>query len=168
VEIAVPLLSPRFELLGGFDTGRGSQVSSQFRGLADAEAPIEQSTRLTVGPTLFLGGKFYLKNPSPEESRANAFLIAGGGTILRYELRQWGSFYDVEENLAFDADFVSEGRASTWFAGAGGELRLSGASALTGRVRYQWGSAAPQQDFREFDSIDLSGIRMSLGMTYRR
>jgi hypothetical protein len=167
-EVGIPLLSSRFELFGGFDTGRGSQVSSQFRGLADGGAPIEQTTRLSVGPTLFLGGKLYLNDPSASESKANAFLVAGGGTVLRYELRQWGSFYDAEESLVFDADFVSEGRASTWFAGAGGEIRLNRASSLTGRVRYQWGSATPQQDFREFDAIDLSGMRMSLGITYRR
>jgi len=167
-EVGIPILSRRFELLGGFDTGRGSQVSSEFRGRTDAGAPIEQTTRLSVGPTLFLGGKLYLNDPSARVSKANAFLVAGGGTVLRYELRQWGSFYDAEEGLVFASDFVSEGRASTWFAGAGGELRVSRASSLTGRVRYQWATATPQQDFRDFDEIDLSGLRMSFGVTYRK
>lgn len=168
IEGGVGVLSPRLELVGGFESGRGSESPSRMRNGTGGVSAAEQFTRLSIGPTLILGGKLHLRDPASPTVRSNAFIIGGGGRVMRYSLDQWGSFHDAESGEIFSATFHTEGSANLLFAGIGGDLRIVRGTYFTGRMRYQWSSASPHEDFEGFEEVDLSGVRVSIGVTFRR
>ena len=52
--------------------------------------------------------------------------------------------------------------------GMGGvDVTLSSRIALTGDARYLWSRATPGESYEGYDEIDLSGVSVTLGLTFR-
>ncbi len=138
-------------------------------------SPIRQATRVRLGPTGQLGLKGYVL-PRGETlgqfawipTRANAFLAAGLG-VGAYEFRQFGDFVDEVEDppVIFEDDFLSDGAVFLLYAGGGGEVTLRRNLALTLEGRYFWGEDSLDGDFRDFDTINLNGLRLTAGLSVR-
>jgi hypothetical protein len=93
-------------------------------------------------------------------------VLAAGGGVARYQLRQWGDFVDEQRLVAFEADFNSAGRGAFGFASAGVEVPLQRWLALQAELRHQVGSASMSADYDTFDKIDLGGTRFSVGARF--
>lgn len=165
-------LSNRSTLLIGVDvTHTGPR--SEYRHLVDNNRlPIEQGTKLlTVEAT---GG---LRYALTERGRAIGrlawiprsvvpFVGAGGGAVY-YRLQQAGDFVDFADRRVFLATFESEGWAPTVYAGGGVDVRVLRRMQLTADVRYRYGAADLTQTWLDFDALDLSGVRVTLGASWR-
>ena len=49
----------------------------------------------------------------------------------------------------------------------GVDFTLTPRIALTGDARYLWSSASMNESFEGYDKIDLSGVFLTLGLTFR-
>jgi hypothetical protein len=67
----------------------------------------------------------------------------------------------------FADDFVSSGWSPSAHAAAGVDLQLHRRLFATVEGRYVWASAALGNDFLDFEPIDLSGFRTSVGINFR-
>lgn len=138
-------------------------------------SPILQSTRVRQGPSLSVGVRGFLL-PRGEllsrfawvPNRAAPFVSAGVG-YSSYSFEQEGDFVeDTDEGaFIFTERFESQGSAPTLWLGGGTEVSLSPRLALTLEGRYQWGEDDLGGDFRRFEPIDLSGLRLSAGLAVR-
>lgn len=161
----------------------GSSTKSHYRELVDADGrEIEQTTSLRRVP-LTANLKAYLV-PRGRSVGSLAYIpakvvpwVGVGGGITWYKLEQSGSFIvNPEECLAtgdatscnvFDDKLVS----SSWgpvVQGMGGvNVTLTPRVALTGDARYVWSRASMEDSFEGFEKIDLSGVSIALGVTFR-
>lgn len=143
------------------------------------ELSLRQTTRLVQGPTITGGLKFYPLSSGEAISRfawaparIAPFVSAGVGGSW-YVLEQWGDWVVVDENdpdegWVVTEEYTSDGGSLATFAGAGLDLSLSPRLALTLDGRYLWSEADLRGDFTGgWDPIDLSGLRLSAGLTYR-
>ena len=99
-------------------------------------------------------------------SRVAPYVGAGGG-VMWYQFRQQGDFVDSGDLGVFPADLTSEGWTPAAQGFAGLDVSLSPRMALTTEARYTWGRATLGEDFSQFDKIDLSGIAVTAGITFR-
>jgi hypothetical protein len=136
------------------------------------DLPIEQTTRFARTPVT-LGVKGYLKERGRAVSRFawvprgwSPYLSAGGGLVI-YEFTQEGEFVDYETLDIFRTTFESAGVAPAAYAGAGVEFTLGTRILATADARYLWARADMDRDFVDFDRIDLSGLRLALGLAVR-
>ena len=161
----------------------GSSAKSHYRGFVDDPGnEIEQTTTLRRIP-LTANLKAYLV-PRGRSVGSLAYIPAKvvpwvgiGGGISWYKLEQSGSFIvDPADCLAtgdpascavFDDNLVS----SSWgpvVQGMGGvNVTLTPRIALTGDARYLWSRASMEDSFQGFEKIDLSGVSVALGVTFR-
>jgi hypothetical protein len=165
-------LSNRSTLLIGVDfTNAGPR--SEYRRLVDNNRlPIEQGTHLvTVDLT---GGVRYALTDRGRAigrlawipRRVVPFVGAGGGATY-YRLRQTGDFVDFADRRVFPATFESEGWAPTAYAGGGADVRVLRRMVLTADVRYRFGTAKLDREWVDFDPLDLSGVRTTLGVSWQ-
>jgi hypothetical protein len=163
-------LSPRVDVLGGVEYSK-STAASEYRDFVDnLRRPIMQRTELNL---INLTGslKFSLLPKGQSVSRLAwvprgfvPFVGAGGG-VAWYRLRQFGDFVDFQDFAVFNDSFRSDGAAPAAHAFGGVDLRVWRGVALTMEARYVWAHADLGSDFIEFDPIDLSGLRLSSGVS---
>ncbi len=165
-------LSNRSTLLLGVDVTHTGPRSEYRRLVDNNRLPIEQGTRLvTVEATA--GVRYALTERGRAVGRLAwiprrvvPFVGAGGGAVF-YRLRQTGDFVDFADSRVFPATFESHGWAPTVYAGGGADVRVLRRMLLTVDVRYRHGAAELSQTWVDFDPLDLSGVRTTLGASWQ-
>jgi hypothetical protein len=91
-------------------------------------------------------------------------VVGAGAGLSTYTLTQVGDFVDVSRRVQFTDDLASSGRGVTSYALLGVEAPVARGIMVRSDVRRLFGSAATNGDFGEFDGLDLSGTRFSMGV----
>ena len=152
--------------MGGWEQS-SSQAETQAREPFN-EPELDQNTKYDLRSSFF-GGVRLFAFPRTDQTawswkRLNPYLIVGGGrSTLRLE--QQGEFPDIETGEPFSAHFRSENSSAYGFAGLGSELSLLPSIFLSTEIRFRRGSVTPDQDYYRFESIDMSGIGLTVGIT---
>jgi hypothetical protein len=165
-------VTPRLDVRGGFEFNRVT-VNSEYRDYVDNKLlPIEQSTELQQAD-ISASLRYSLVEPGRAISRfawvprgVTPYVGAGGG-MQRYRFAQHGDFVDFEDRSVFTSDFKSEGWAPSVHVFGGIDLQLYRALFMNLEARYLWSSADLQNDFVNFDPIDLAGFRLAAGINVR-
>ena len=169
VEAAV---TPRLSAVVGFDFARTSK-NSEYRDFLDNQRlPITQTTRLSE--TNISGSLKFAVTPRGREISSRAWIpaavtpyVGGGAGILKYEFLQFGDFIDV--NTANMEVFPATLRSSGWTPSVhlfgGVDVKVWRRMYVSGEARYLWSDATPGLDF-DFDSIDLAGLKATVGIHY--
>ena len=153
----------------------GMSKKSHYRDFVDNNnQEIEQTTTLRRVP-LTVNLKGYLV-PRGRSVGSLAYIPAKvvpwlgiGAGAMWYDLQQSGDFI----NMGTGAVFTDRFKSSTWgpaVQGMGGvDVSLTPRIALTGDARYLWSRASFEGDggFSGYDKIDLSGVSIALGVTFR-
>lgn len=150
-----------------------SNTTSEFRKFVDNnDLPIEQKTAFTRVP-LTANLRFYLTETGRSVGRL-AWIpshivpwVGAGGGATWYRFRQEGDFIDFDTKNVFADQLESSAWAPTVQGMAGVDVSLSPSIALRGDARYLWAKGSLERDFRGFERIDLSGVSVTLGLTYR-
>ena len=167
--------APRKRLDVVFGIGHTSSATqSQFREWADEDdLPITQVTEFTT-PPLTAGFKVYLM-PRGRAIGSYAWIprtlnpyagIAGG--IVRYRFEQRGHFVDYETKDIFGDNFrsVETGATAHFFAGI--DIGVNHRMLFSGEARYSLAKAALDTNyFRGFSDLDLTGLQISVGISFR-
>lgn len=165
-------LSPQVDAEFGLGYAR-SAAQSQFRGWLDNNnLPIEQSTELTRVP-LTVNLKAYLQPRGQAigrfawvPARFAPFVGAGVGTMY-YKFRQGGDFVDTVTTNVFSDVFTSSGWTPMIDGFAGADFTINPSMAFTAEARYSWAQGQLGGDFTGFNRIDLSGVAITAGLTFR-
>ncbi|MGE3275178.1 MAG: hypothetical protein AB7O67_08695 [Vicinamibacterales bacterium] len=168
-DLAFPL-SNHLEAVVGFNISKVSHLS-EYRDFVDNQLlPIEQTTTLTTRAVQ--GGVRYTLAPRGRNvsrfawvpSRVVPYLGAGGGVVW-YDFVQGGDFVDFVDLSIFSSRFRSTGWTPSVHAIAGADIQLYRRLYLSMQGQYQWAAADLGEDFVDFEPIDLSGFRVSTGVT---
>jgi len=162
--------------LEGSVTVEGSRVTlrSESRNWQEEDgSPILQSTRLSVGPSVSVGARYFLLQRGESLSRLawipqrwNIFGGAGVG-VSSYRFAQWGDFVNESNANIFTTHLESEGAIVTPYLSGGGSILLRPRLFLLLEGRYQWGSTdLDQQYFTGFEPIDLAGLKTTMSVGY--
>jgi hypothetical protein len=159
----------RFDLVFNFDYSNRTK-DSEFRYYVDDQGlPITQSTKFSQTP-LTAGIKFLLLPRGRQigqytwlPNRVVPFLSGGAG-VLWYEFKQSGDFVDYETLEIFSSILESSGSVPSIYLGCGVDFNIFKATYITLDFKYSWADDDLDQDFVEFDPIDLSGIRITTGI----
>lgn len=151
----------------------GAKIRSEFKEWLDNnDNPIEQTVRFTRR-TLTFGLKEYLWDRGRSVSRLAwiprqwaPFVGAGAGWVW-YDYKQDGDFVDFQTLDVFPDRFRSTGRSATAHFFGGADWSLAPNFLLTVEGRYSLARSPMQQDFRNFNKIDLSGFQASAGISLR-
>jgi hypothetical protein len=165
-------VSPRL-MLGLGIWYAGSSTPSEYRDFVDQDdLPIEQTTkfrRLPLTATL----KFYLTPRGRSighfawiPTKLTPYIGAGGG-LMWYSFQQDGDFIDQPSLDVFHDTFKSSGWTPEGHAMAGVDVSLTPRLVLTGEGRYTYAKAKMDEDFINFDRIDLSGFAITAGLAIR-
>jgi hypothetical protein len=133
---------------------------------------IEQTSSLRRLP-LSAGLRYYLAPPGRSISRLAwvparvAPYVAAGGGLTWYGFRQSGDFVDFQTNDVFNTVLNSSAWAPSAFGALGADYALGARVGLVGEARYDWASARLSSDFAGFNRIDLSGLAVTVGLSYR-
>ena len=151
----------------------GSSTKSHYRDYVDNNnQEIEQTTTLRRVP-LTANLKAYLV-PRGRSVGSLAYIpakvvpwVGVVGGLEWYKLEQSGDFINMGTGVVYNDRLVS----SAWgpaVQGMGGvDVTLTPRIALTGDARYLWSRASMNDSFDGFDKIDLSGVSIALGVTFR-
>lgn len=161
-------VTPRVEIVGAFDYGQ-SMTDSEYRDFVDNfRQPIEQRTLLRE-LNLSAGLKVALIERGREvgqfawvPSRFVPYVGAGGG-MMWFEMRQSGDFVDFVDNSIFTDRFESKGWTPSAHVSGGVDIRVLRRLFLTLDARYLWAAGDLGSDWIDFDSIDLTGLRLGAG-----
>jgi hypothetical protein len=166
-------LSPRVDL--SFATEyEGVSLNSHYRNFVDNNGQeIEQTTTFQRVP-MTANLRLYL-TPRGRSIGRLAWIPAGvvpwlgaGAGAMWYRFRQEGDFVDFANNNNVVPLKVESSGLTFAAQGMGGvDVTLTPRIALTGDARYIWAKANPGADFQGFQKIDLSGVSMTLGLTFR-
>lgn len=174
---------PQLDIVGGLEFAK-STIDSQYRGYSETirgsstTIPIQQSTELSQ-LHLTASAKFGLLPRGQQVSRL-AWIprtlvpyVGAGGGVTRYEFRQVGDFVDfATENRAagtfsiFTDTFRSAGWAPAAHAFGGVDILVLKRLYLTVEGRYTWVRAELDQDFIDFEPMDLGGFRFGAGINF--
>lgn len=165
-------LSERFDFVVGLEYSRASK-RSEYRDYVDQDdIPIVQDTALTQVP-LTLSGRFYI-TPRGRSVGQYAWVpstvaayIGGGGGATWYRLEQSGDFVDFRDLVIFEDLFISDGWSLSGHAFAGVDITLSQSIGLVLEGRYQFSSQDLRGSFVGFDPIDLNGLRLMAGLSFK-
>jgi opacity protein-like surface antigen len=165
-------LSDRFDVVLGVAHTRTS-AHTNFRNFVDnddqeieqttalARTPITGTVRAYLVPRGRSVGRFaWIPN------KVAPYVGAGGGTMW-YRFSQEGDFVDEQTLDVFRANLRSSSWTPTGHALAGLDLSLTPHLALNTEARYTWARAMMDQDFGNFDRIDLSGLGVTAGLSLR-
>jgi len=166
------MLSDRVDLVAGVEYSRASK-RSEFRDYVDQDdIPIVQDNAFTQVP-LTLSVRFYL-TPRGRQVGQYAWVpsdvavyVGGGGGTTRYELEQVGEFVDFRDLVIFEDQFISDGWALSGHVLAGVDIRLSNSIGLVLEGRYQFASSDLTGSFVGFEPIDLNGLRLTAGVSFK-
>lgn len=164
------VLSPRFDVVAGFDLSRAKK-SSEYRDYVDNNLqPIEQDT--TLNQTQLTGSVRYLLTPRGRRISRYAWIpatftpyVGAGGGIMWYRFEQTGDFVDYEDLSVFYSRFESSGTSPTAHVFGGLDIQAFKRLFLTVEGRFTWASGDLSEDFVDFDPIDLAGFRLSGGIS---
>lgn len=165
-------LSARNELM--FDvTYAGMSHSSEFRDWVDQnDRPIQQTTSLRRIP-ITVGVRHYLTSPGRAIGEfawipaRRALYLAGAMGMMEYKFHQVGDFVDFATLNVFHDEFVSQGWTPAAHAAAGLDITLGSFTMANFEMRYLWAKAPMGADFDGFDHMDLSGLSVTGGLTFR-
>ncbi len=175
--------APRFEVVGGFDI-TGQTMPSQYRGFSETvrdsttTIPISQTTELQQ--MFFTGSVKFGLLPRGREISRLAWIprtvvpyVGAGGGVAHYEFSQRGDFVDFATyNPAqgtftiFTDTFESKGWAPSAHAFGGADILLIKRLYLSLEGRYTWVHADLDEDFIDFQPIDLGGLRFGVGINF--
>jgi hypothetical protein len=164
-------LSRRVDAVAGV-AFNGARIASEYRDFVDNNRlPINQETRLrTINVTG--SARVALRSRGREVSRLAwvpsdvvPFVGAGGGALY-YALDQTGDFVDFNNFGVFASTFRSTGWTPSAHLLGGVDIRVLRRALVTIDGRYQW-AAGPlsNRTWIGFDPIDLSGFKLSAGMS---
>ena len=150
-----------------------STTTSEFREFVGTDdLPIVQQTTFGRYPVT-VGAKYYLADRGRSigefawiPAKLAPYVGAGGG-IMPYRFVQEGEFVDFQTLDIFLDRFESTGVGVMGYVAAGLDVSLGKRWIVNGDARYSFASAGMDQDFVDFDNIDLSGLRFALGFGVR-
>jgi opacity protein-like surface antigen len=173
-ELSVSLNS-RMDLVAGIDGG-GFSTTHAYRNWQEVDgSDVLQSTRIRQGPSLQVGLKGYplargeaLGNFAWAPARVAPYL-GGGVGYTNFDVRQWGDFVyeDVDGVWITRDDLSGDGGSALAFAMAGTDISLRNNLALNLEARHQWSEGDLRGAFRLTDPLDLTGLRVTVGLTLR-
>ena len=151
-----------------------SATQSEFRRWRDEDdVPITQVTEFTTTPVT-AGVKLYLMPRGRAVGRyawiprtLNPYAGIAGG-IVRYRFEQHGDFVDYETLDIFSDRFWSVATGATAHLFTGVDIGVNNRMMFTGEVRYGFAKAPLNRDFfRGFADLDLTGLQISGGLSFR-
>lgn len=176
-------VKPQFDVVVGLDASN-EEIASQYRGYSETVAgstatiPIQQRTELRQ--LNFSGSaKFGLVSRGREIGRL-AYIprsvvpyVGAGGGVTKYTFTQNGDFVDfATENRAagtfriFTDSFISNGWAPSAHVFGGTDILVFKRLYLNVEGRYSWVKAQLDQDFIDFEPMDLGGFRFGAGINF--
>jgi hypothetical protein len=164
-------LTPRIDLLVGFDYGQSTTASEDRRFVDNNRLPIEQTTRVRHA-NISGGLKFALTERGREVGRLAWVprkvvpFVGGGGGAMWYQVSQFGDFVDYVDLSVFSDFFESKGLTPSAHIFGGVDVRVLRRAYVTFDARYVWASGNLGPDWIDFDPIDLSGLRLSAGFNF--
>jgi hypothetical protein len=161
-----------FTAVGGVEFTHTNPGSEYRRLVDDKRQPINQTTRLNV--VHVTGGvKYALGNRGRSigrlawiPSRVAPYLAAGVGASF-YQLRQTGDFVDFVDRSVFPAIFESHGWSPNYYVGGGADIRVLRRMLVSADFRYRQASADLNNTWVDFEPLDLSGARLTVGTGWR-
>ena len=149
-----------------------SEVRSEMRDWVDLDnLPIEQTTTFIRVPVT-VSTKFYLRDRGRAVSRFAwipekwAPFVGAGGGLIWYRFEQTGDFVDIATLDILNFTLESSGTAPTGHVFAGVDISISPRFLWNLEGRYALGGAKTNSVF-DFDNIDLSGFRVTVGLAVR-
>jgi hypothetical protein len=164
-------LTPRLDIVGGFDLAKKT-VESEYRAFEDnAGLPIQQASSLRQNA--FTGSARFALVPRGRSvgryawipARVQPYVGAGGGIVF-WEFKQVGDFVDFQDLEVFSDVFESSGASLSGHVLGGVDIQLYKRLFLTTEGRYVWASGDLSNEFVGFDPLDLSGFRISAGINF--
>jgi hypothetical protein len=161
-------LSPRLDIVVGFDFSRSSTPSEYRHFVDNKRLPIEQTTSLRQF-NLTGSVKFAL---TPKGQRISQFAwiprtvtpyVGAGGGFVSYGLHQAGDFVDFQDNHVFPSAFDSDGVVPSAHGFGGVDVQVYRHLYLSLEGRYSWAAGTLKQKFVGFAPIDLAGLRCGAG-----
>jgi opacity protein-like surface antigen len=162
-------VTPRLDIIATADFNAMNH-GSDYRDWQDNRGlPIQQTTELKQ-KNFTASAKFSLLPRGRAISRLawipRTFMpyVGAGGGYGKYEFRQNGDFVDFDNgNRVFSDTFNSNGWAPTFHVLGGTDIRVYKHLLLSLDARYSWQKATLDQDFIDFEPIDLGGFRFGAG-----
>jgi outer membrane protein W len=157
-------LAPHFGIQFSSSTYEGDTVQ-EYRDFVDSDGfGIRHNTRLEVSSAT-LGAVILLGGPN---APVRPYLGAGGGAYF-WRLTEDGEFVDFTPPppVIFGATLESEGTAFGYYAQAGLEVPLGRQWGLFVDGRWQQVEDDLDDDFAGFGKLDLSGIDVGAGISWR-
>jgi hypothetical protein len=164
-------LTNRMDLAISFDYSQSTTNSEYRRYVDNNRLPIEQQTQLR-NINLGAGLKFALTERGREVGRLawvpRKFVpyVGAGGGAMWYQLRQQGDFVDYVDLSVFPDAFHSDGWTPSIHVLGGVDVRVLRRAYASFDARYLWASGDLGSDWIDFDPIDLSGLRLSAGISF--
>ena len=146
---------------------------SEFRHWVDQnDQPIEQTTSLRRIP-ITLGFRHYVTSRGRSvgqfawiPARRSLYVGLGAG-LMEYKFHQVGDFIDFTTLNVFHDEFTSQDWTAVAQANAGLDLALGDFVLLNTEARYSWAKAPMSSDYVGFNRIDLSGVSVTAGFSFR-
>jgi opacity protein-like surface antigen len=165
-------VTDRVEAVVGVDVSRMSASSEYRRFVDNNRQPINQTTRLnqvnvTGGMKLALRERGRRVSALAWIPRGLVPYLGGGAGMLWYDLSQEGDFIDaLDPRLAVFTDvFESHEWTPTAHVSGGVDVRVARSVFVTFDARYRWAAGDLSRQWVSFDPIDLSGLRLSTGIS---
>lgn len=162
-------LRGRSTLVFGVDVTAANKPSEYRRLVDNDRQPITQATRM-IGVHTTAGLKYALTSRGRAigqlawiPRRVVPYVGAGGGLAF-YHLRQSGDFVDFTDRSIFPATFESHGWSPTVYVGGGADVQVGRRLQITGDLRFRHATARLQQTWVDFEPLDLSGLRATVGV----
>lgn len=151
----------------------GMSKGTHYRNFVDNNnQEIEQSTALRRVP-LTVNLKAFLAPRGRSVGRL-AYIpskvvpwVGVGAGATWYSLEQSGDFINTTSGAVYNDKFQDSGWGPGLQGMGGVDVSLTPRIALTGDARYLWSKASMGTDFQGYDKIDLSGVSLALGVTFR-
>lgn len=164
-------LTPRVDLVAGMDLNR-KQTPSEYRRFIDNRGmPIQQTTLLNQYN--FTGSIKFALLPKGRHISRLAWIprtvvpyVGGGGGIGQYTFEQFGDFVDFQDNRIFADTFQSDGWAPIAHVFGGTDVQVFSRMILSLEGRYSWSKTGLDQDFIDFEPIDLGGVKFGAGVHF--
>lgn len=161
-------LNDRLDLVTGFDIAK-STTPSEYRDFVDNQnLPIQQTTSLRQS-NIFGSLKFALIPRGRTISRF-AWIpstivpyVGAGGGVTNYDFKQDGDFVDFSDFRVFPENFRSHGWTPAAHVFGGADIQVYKRMFMSLEGRYGWASATLDNDFIDFEPIDLGGFRFGAG-----
>ena len=173
-EMAVNI-TPRFDIVGGIDLNN-SKKASEYRTMEEqlpngTRIPIQQTTQFEQ-VNLTVTAKFGLLPKGRAVSRL-AWIprtvvpyVGAGGGYTSYSFEQSGDFVDFQDDHIFTDVFRSGGWTPTVHVLGGTDIRLHRHVLMSFEGKYSWAHADLDNDFIDFEPIDLGGFRFGAGIHF--